>query len=226
MKTSDAAITEHVVSGQGTDQFVAQPPSKQQRRGQGKLVMISYRLAILVPMMFVAMLTFANRLPAQAPPPSSGGYDPIQAGRDAHAYHERLRLQEVNRHLWLLDQVKWYSAWPRSGGYFSSPAPGLDEVYAYGTSGRTWHSRSGYAFGPRRIFEPWPYVPGDIWGYRVYSGVPQSIGQQQIQTGPNRWESHPVYAAPGPAAGIALPAPDPPPPAAPAAPIVRGPVEF
>jgi len=115
----------------------------------------------------------------------TGGYTPIQAGFDAHAYHERLRLDQVNRHLWLLDQMRWWSAFPRRSGYFFPPAPGLDAAYAYGTSG------SGWGGG---VFSPWPHVPGDLYGYRLTEGVPQSIGQRHIQTGPNRWESHPVYA--------------------------------
>src|SRR5207237_8435661 len=41
------------------------------------------------------------------------------------------------------------------------------------------------------------YVPGDIWGYGAYyQPARQPIGQQQSQTGPNRWESHPVYDPP------------------------------
>jgi hypothetical protein len=63
-------------------------------------------------------------------------------------------------------------------------------------------------FGGGDIFEPWPIVAGDIWGYPFFDPIPQPIGQRQIQTGPNRWESHPVYAAP------AGPLPIAPPPAA------------
>jgi len=40
-------------------------------------------------------------------------------------------------------------------------------------------------------------VPGDVWGYPAYyQPARQPIGQQQTQTGPNRWESHPVYDPP------------------------------
>jgi hypothetical protein len=39
-------------------------------------------------------------------------------------------------------------------------------------------------------------VPGDIWGYQHIPPSRQSIGQVQMQTGPNRWESRPVYATP------------------------------
>ena len=41
-------------------------------------------------------------------------------------------------------------------------------------------------------------MPGDIWGYTYYSPMRQPIGQHQVQTGPNRWESHPVYDPPLP----------------------------
>jgi hypothetical protein len=186
------------------------------------------RIAIALWLITVGLVGYAD-LPAQEARSDGGGYNPIQAGFDAHAYHERLRLTQVNRHLWLLDQMKWWSAWPRGAGYFYPPAPGLDAVYAYGNSGRGWGGN---------VFEPWPYVPGDIYGYRLFDGVPQSIGQRHIQTGPNRWESHPVYPAdlvPPPAAvppgGPATPPVDPGstggPEAVPAAkPVPRGPVEF
>jgi hypothetical protein len=139
---------------------------------------------VIASLFITAGLVGSGTLWAEEARVDTGGYNPIQAGFDAHAYHERLRLGQVNRHLWLLDQMRWWSAFPRGAGYFFPPAPGLDAVYAYGTAGRGWRGS---------VFEPWPIVPGDLYGYRLYEGVPQSIGQRHIQTGPNRWESHPVY---------------------------------
>ncbi len=61
---------------------------------------------------------------------------------------------------------------------------------------------SQYAFPPpppagfRPVFETWPVVPGDLWGFGWYESEPQPVRQQQIQTGPNRWESFPVYRYP------------------------------
>jgi hypothetical protein len=71
----------------------------------------------------------------------------------------------------------------------------LDYTYAYG-AGPLW---GGYGSGgyPLSVFQPWPYLPGDIYGYGAYyAPARQPIGQQQLQTGPNRWESHPVYDPP------------------------------
>jgi hypothetical protein len=44
-------------------------------------------------------------------------------------------------------------------------------------------------------FEPWPAVPGDIWGYASPPAVEQPVGQVTEQLGPNHWYSRPVYAA-------------------------------
>jgi hypothetical protein len=72
-------------------------------------------------------------------------------------------------------------------------------------------------------------VPGDIYGYYFPPYVRQSIGQRQIQTGPNRWESHPVYpedvelVAPATPAVEAVPAEVPPSAPPPAEPPVKKP---
>ncbi len=51
-------------------------------------------------------------------------------------------------------------------------------------------------FGPRYPdpFEPWPRVPGDVWGYPVQRPIEQPIGHESLQTGPNRWLYRPLYA--------------------------------
>ena len=36
----------------------------------------------------------------------------------------------------------------------------------------------------------------DIWGYPWFDYVEQPIGRTRIQTGPHRWESHPIYPGP------------------------------
>ena len=43
-------------------------------------------------------------------------------------------------------------------------------------------------------FEPWPFVPGDIWGYPSPPPAEQPIGHRSEQVGPNRWTYRPVYA--------------------------------
>jgi hypothetical protein len=60
-------------------------------------------------------------------------------------------------------------------------------------------------------FEPWPRVPGDIYGYPLGRPIQQPLGHESVQTGPNRWEYRPIYPgdrvknvpAPGPALGPA-----------------------
>ncbi|HEV3136282.1 MAG TPA: hypothetical protein VGZ26_00235, partial [Pirellulales bacterium] len=51
-------------------------------------------------------------------------------------------------------------------------------------------------YGPRypNPFEPWPRVPGDIWGYPMPRPIEHPIGRESKQTGPNTWTSRPLYA--------------------------------
>ncbi len=132
-------------------------------------------------------------------------YDALTAGRDAYYYHEARRRQAIATQLATIDRMKWFAGFPAGGiaiapGYgqtiYYRDPPSLDYIYATGRS-------SVYTRYPNRawpglpdVFEPWPLVPGDIWGYPYYDAVPQPIGQRQVQTGPKQWESHPVYATP------------------------------
>ena len=141
-------------------------------------------------------------------------YDGIQAGLDAFRLGEEQRQANVSQQLFLNDQMRFWNGYPTSRstvyyGYLSPAAiqaygygvplmtrANLDYVYGYGAGPLWGGSRQNWA-GPLAVFEPWPYVPGDIWGYRAYyQPARQSIGQQQTQTGPNRWESHPIYDPP------------------------------
>ncbi len=104
-------------------------------------------------------------------------YDPIQSSIDAERRDRARQLRDVRRQIETIDYLDWY----RYGRWH-----GLDSAYAYG------YARA--PFGVGHVFEPWPYVQGDIWGYPWYDRVPQPIGRREIKTGPNRWESHPIYA--------------------------------
>ena len=53
---------------------------------------------------------------------------------------------------------------------------------------------SGYAAGYAQPFEPWPTVPGDIWGYPRPLPIEQPLGHESVQTAPNRWIYRPLYA--------------------------------
>jgi hypothetical protein len=167
----------------------------------------------------------ARTVGADDPPPVPVPYNGIQAGLDAYALAEEQRRANVGQQLLLNDQLKYWAGLPTSHGesiyYYSygGPATGAypyathiappanrEFTYAYGDP-RLWPRPY---FGPRRgpltVFEPWPYVPGDIYGYPYYTFAPvrQPIGLWQGQTGANRWESHPIYA---PAAPPDLPPP-------------------
>ncbi|MDX1944082.1 MAG: hypothetical protein SFU86_01645 [Pirellulaceae bacterium] len=136
-------------------------------------------------------------------------YDGIQAGLDAFQLAEERRQANVAQQLYLNDQMRYWSLLPTSGvtSYNGVPAIGdgfatpllppasLDFTYAYGR--RYWtESRWRGGWGRLTVFEPWPFVPGDIYGYRQAPPPRQPVGQMQVQTGPNRWESHPVYNPP------------------------------
>jgi len=159
----------------------------------------------------------ATALPAQEAATPFRPYDGIQAGYDAFQLGEERRRANIAYQLYLNDQLKYWSGIPTSRGetiYYGAGVPGtfaagfygnavpvvpsanLDYTYAYGRWGAGGRGRGW--FGPQTVFEPWPYVPGDIWGYTYYSPMRQPIGQHQMQTGPNRWESHPVYDPPLP----------------------------
>ena len=90
-----------------------------------------------------------------------------------------------------------YGYGPYASTYGVMPAS-RDYAYAYGNSPGLYYPGYGsrYSGRPLTVFEPWPYVPGDIWGDFYTPPLRQPVAQVQTQTGPNRWESHPIYNAP------------------------------
>ena len=165
-------------------------------------------------------------------------YDGLRAGDDAYQAAEEQRHGRLNDQLYLNDNMRARFGWVPSGsvvwygnaGLGYGPPVGIDYAYAYSSNrllGRRARSLyiERYWSPPLTVFEPWPYVPGDIYGYYFPPLVRQPIGQRQIQTGPNRWESHPVYPEDvepaAPASGAAEPAPETEPP--PAEPPVKKP---
>lgn len=118
-------------------------------------------------------------------------FSPFDASAEAAARSDLRHRQALKLQLNTIEQMKWYSGFGASGfgaPYFRSP-PSLDYIYAHPRWNQYGSSVPAYG-----VFEPWPYVPGDIWGYRWNATVRQPIGRREVQTGPNRWESHPVYA--------------------------------
>lgn len=145
---------------------------------------------------FILVAFCAAELFAQSPTPRP--YDGIQAGLDAFKLAEERRQANIVQQMAINEQMRAWSGYGYGYGYATPlwQLTDLDYAYAYGGR-RYWNqTRERYWTGPLTVFEPWPVVPGDIYGYTYFPLVRQPIGQQQTQTGPNRWESHPVYDPP------------------------------
>jgi hypothetical protein len=138
------------------------------------------------------------------PTPTTGPYDGVQAGLDAFRLAEEKRQAAVAMQLATNAQMRAWSGLPLARGTstyygFAGVESGrlpvlMDLDFAYGIAYRR------FVPGDRlSVFEPWPLVPGDIYGVVVAPPVRQSVGQWQGQTGPRRWESHPIYDPPFPA---------------------------
>jgi hypothetical protein len=216
---------------------------------QRVFTMRSFKVAAVV---LLGTLTAAAH--GQSPTPIP--YDGIQAGLDAYELAEQGRRANLNQQLFLNNQLRYWNGFPtftappyldfspspRGAASIASqsapvspystpgwataglPAANLDAAYGYGYTRPFGFGRGG----PQTVFEPWPYVPGDIYGYPLgYQAARQPIGRIEAQTGPNRWESHPVYeptAAPvvTEAATMVPPAFAPAPPAFAPAPALAG----
>ena len=135
--------------------------------------------------------------------PGSRPYDGIQAGLDAFRLAEEQRQAAVATQLATNDLMRAWSGLPLTRGtttFYGYPgvAPAftpavMDLDFAYGFAYRRFVPGP-----PLSVFEPWPVIPGDIYGFVVTPPVRQPVGQWQGQTGPRRWESHPVYDPPLP----------------------------
>lgn len=162
----------------------------------------------------------APRPAAKPSPTPSPPIDPLVQPADsptADHYNaaEQRRRDAINRQLGTIEDMRWYNGMPPTwaGQVPYRTVPSLEYLYATGWSGY-WYQPTTRWYGGPDVFEPWPVVPGDIWGYRRPDYVRQPIGQQQIQTGPNRWESRPIFPEdlrrePAPAAPPAGEAPPP-----------------
>lgn len=135
-------------------------------------------------------------------------YDGIQAGLDAFQLAEERRQANLQNQIEANDAARAAAGLPTTRGetiYYYPPhrtytVVPWDAAYAYG--GAIGY-RSAGPFGRRvvlypvaPVFTPWPYVAGDIYGYRTDPQVRQPIGQRQVQIDENTWESYPVYDPP------------------------------
>ncbi len=152
----------------------------------------------LVAAMLLSRVAFCQQTPRP--------YDGIQAGYDAYQLGEEKRQRNVGQQVYLNDRMRALTTPLATYGYGYGPYPSTfgvmpvsrDYAYAYGSSPEQYYPgySPGYSGRPLTVFEPWPYVPGDIWGDFYTPPLRQPVAQVQSQTGPNRWESHPVYNPP------------------------------
>jgi hypothetical protein len=125
-------------------------------------------------------------------------YDGFQAGAESYGRAEAERQAAVRRQVQLNDLMRWRVGLPPANGVFYAPLPV-----------RPWIA-PGYGFSDPyeawgQVVFPYPGIYADALAYRAVPASRQPVGRIGVQTGPNRWESRPVYAAPIPA-----PAPSPP----------------
>jgi hypothetical protein len=128
-------------------------------------------------------------------------YDGIQAGLDAYRLGEERRRSDLGQQLDVNEQMRAWSGLPGLYGetmWYREPVSAyrrrtLDALYG---NGSTYGGYPVPIAPPVGVFAPWPYVPGDIWGYSYYTPWRQPVGRWEGQTGPNRWESHPIYDPP------------------------------
>ena len=167
---------------------------------------MDHRRAIHVGCLFGGILGVAltGLAAAQEPVP----YNALQAGQDAYQAAEAERRAAIDRQRSLIEQMKWYNTWAYRGY-----APTLIDIYAYR------YAPYGYSYSPRRayrqairygyspVFQPWPRVPGDIYGYPYYGAARQPAGHEKTYTSPNGYVYRPLYENPPPP----QPPPGPPP---------------
>lgn len=190
-------------------------------------------------------------------------YGSVEASQEATERAEAMRQEafarqrELNRTMQA--QADPYAVDPPAPGavYAMLPPAPLPPPLAFGPRRARYAAQSQMRYSYyypypmlrayRGVFEPWPFVPGDVYGYPFVPRVPMPLGQVQIEIGPGRILSRPVYEGEGPAGGqptLAPPLPGagqpevlPPPPLpelnppeaqppAPAPPVPPGPKEF
>ncbi len=105
----------------------------------------------------------------------------LQAGQEAYHRAEQQRLDAMSRQLGLSEAMRWRAALPPVEAYYS---PGFFGGYA-GPS---------YSLADSIMESPWRPWSNVDFGYRYDNPVRQPIGVESVQTGPNTWESRPLYA--------------------------------
>lgn len=109
----------------------------------------------------------------------------IRAMFESNARGEAQRQAAFANQKYILNHVAWMNGLP-SPFVGQEGQPSLD--YVYSGLGRSGPSGGGL------VFEPWPYVPGDIWGYPFYDTIESPVGHRITWRGPNAYTYEPVYA--------------------------------
>ena len=129
----------------------------------------------------------------QDQPQLSDSHDTFDASRDAQERFERKRRGNIDRQLNLLEQMRWHSGLPYPGRW----PPSLDYIYGRGLGPvyRPGVNGAYRSYNPSfpDVFEPWPFVPGDIYGYGYLDQVEQPLGHKVIEAGPDRQITQPIY---------------------------------
>lgn len=130
---------------------------------------------------------------------NSSFYGPLQAGQQAYQHAEAERRAALAQQLETISRMAWWDSRLRG----PRTPPSLESFYAYpGASRTTWYgTRTDYPTSAvyrdyRRwdVFEPWPLVAGDIFGYPQVDRVAQPVGHEIVDTGPNSYVYRPIYA--------------------------------
>lgn len=119
-------------------------------------------------------------------------YDGVDAAWDSHFRAEARRRESIGRQLEANDAMAWYAGAPTTVPY----PPDLETLYAYPpTSYRAdWPGSPTTAYrGYPGVFEAWPFVPGDIYGYPYVDRVEQPRGHVVVPYGRGSYYYGPVY---------------------------------
>ncbi len=130
------------------------------------------RLRRFAPIVIVAALTSAAAAQSVVAP---SNYD----------YYEARRREAIGLQLGTQEWLRARSGLP-SRLYPGARPYSLESIYA------------GLAtpWGTTDVFEPWPLVPGDIYGRQFDFGTPTPLGHVTTYTSPNSYTYEPYYAAP------------------------------
>src|SRR5688572_9675373 len=118
-----------------------------------------------------------------------------------YSLHEQQRRQVIADQIGTQEYLRWQSGLP-SRIYPGRPYS-LESIYS-GLAG----SPDPPAPWKTDVFEPWPFVPGDIYGRQFDKASPQPLGHVVTPLGHNGYRYEPLYASPVPPMPVA-PAPRP-----------------